>query len=146
MTTPIRSTTESKLWEGTLTIDGVGYACQAANVKITPKHNASGDTLFLLCGNELAPSTTRGNTLAISAVQDFDDPEGFVAMTWEKDLTDVPFTWEPNNVEGSVSYSGTVGVRAVEVGGDVRVRNMTSAEWDVVGPVVPTRSGATVAG
>ena len=127
---------EDKLKNGTLTLDGVEFAAQASTVEVEPTHDEDGDPLETLDGSQLAPDVTRGNTLKITAVQDFTDVAGFVAFTWDNDLATVPFVWKPN-VAGP-TYSGNVEVRAVKVGGEVNKRITTEAEWTCEGPVVPT--------
>lgn len=52
------------------------------------------------------------------------------------DLTDVPFSWKPNVDSGT--WSGTVAIRAVELGGDVNSRLSTDWEFKVTGTGVPT--------
>jgi hypothetical protein len=124
--------TESKLKSGTLTFTiapaaAVSFACQATNVRITPDHNEDGDAVETLCGDKLTPDTTRADALNITAIQDFDDPDGFVAFSWANDLAEAVVSWKPNAT--SPTYGGTVQGRAVEVGGDVNKRITTDAEW-----------------
>jgi len=134
---------ESRNKSGTLTL-GTGtpksFACQATNVRISPQHEETDDALETLCGDELPAAKKRTDVLGIVAVQDFSDPAGFVAFTWENDLASVPFTWAPNAT--GPTYAGTVEVLALEVGGDVGVRLTTEAEWNIVGPVVVTYTPA----
>jgi hypothetical protein len=136
-------TTESKPRNGVLSLGEVGsavdFATQASNVRVTPNYEESGDRLELLDGSTLTPDTTRVDKLTIEAVQDFTDAAGFVNWTWLNDLTLVPFSWKPNGDTGP-TYSGNVNVRAVEVGGDVGKRNMTTAEWDCDGPTLRTEA------
>lgn len=134
--------TDSRLHKGTLTLGTVpvAFACQATNIRITPTHDEDGDSVEVLCGDVLPPVKKRSDVLAITAVQDFTDPDGFVAYTWANDLTEVPFTWQPN--ETGPTYAGTVEVLACEIGGDVGTRITTDAEWTVVGPVGVTYPAA----
>jgi hypothetical protein len=129
-------TVESKPRNGVLSLGATGsavdFATQSSNVRVTPNYEESGDRLELLDGTVLEPDTTRIDKLTIEAVQDFTDAAGFVNWTWLNDLTLVPFTWQPNGPTGP-TYSGNVNVRAVEVGGDVGKRNMTTAEWNLDG-------------
>jgi len=130
--------TDSRLHKGTLVLGNPGKAfeCQATNVRLTPTHEEEGDSVEVLCGDTLPPVKKRSDVLAITAVQDFTDPEGFVAFTWANDLAQLDFTWTPN--ESGPTYAGVVEVLACEVGGDVGARITTEAEWNVIGPVVPT--------
>jgi hypothetical protein len=132
--------TESKLKSGTLTftVGGtpVDFSCQPTNVRISPKHDEDGDPVETLCGDVLGAEETRTDSLLITAIQDFDDPDGFQSFSWENDRTSVPFSWRPNAT--SPTYTGTVKVRALEVGGDVNKRLTVDAEWPCVGAATRT--------
>jgi hypothetical protein len=143
---------ESKLKVGTLTLGGTGtplvggveFACQATNVRVTPTFTEDGDTIETLCGDKLAPSVTTQWALAGTSIQDFDSPDGFIAWSWDNNMTDQPFTWTPN-AEGT-SISGVVQVRALELGGDVAKRITSDFEWRCQGDPVatwPALAGAT---
>jgi hypothetical protein len=132
--------TESKLRTGVLTIGGTDYAAQATSVQVRPAHDTTGDPLELLDGSVLPASTTRTDTLVITAVQDFTDPAGLLAYTWAHDLQAVPFTWSPRGATGE-SFTGTVEVRALPVGGEVNRRLTADAEWTCVGPVTWSPAG-----
>lgn len=125
--------TESKIKSGTLTVGGVAFSCQPTNVRVTPSHDESGDPLEVLCGDVLSPDTTRSDTLSITAVQDFTDAAGFQRFSWDNDGDAVPFVWDTGS--GGPTFTGTVKVRALEVGGDVNKRLTVDAEWPCVGPV-----------
>lgn len=127
---------EDRLKTGVLTIDALPFATQATNVQLTPATSEEGDALEVLSGDTIEPDDVTTWTLAITAIQDFDAPAGFVAFSWENAGEVVPFTWKPN--AAGVSYAGSVKVRPVEVGGDVNKRLTTSASWPVVGDVTPT--------
>jgi hypothetical protein len=131
--------TESKLKTGKLTLGGTGepvvggvdFACQATNVRIVPTFNDESDAVETLCGDKLAAFTTTDWALQGTSIQDFDDPEGFIKYTWDNNLTEVPFSWQPN--EGATVFAGTVQVRALEVGGDVNSRITTDFDWPITG-------------
>lgn len=136
--------TESKLKSGVLTFDpdgaGAGapvdFSCQPTNVRISPKHDEDGDTVETLCGDVLGAEETRTDSLLITAIQDFDDPDGFQSFSWDHDREAIPFSWKPSAT--SPTYTGTVKVRALEVGGDVNKRLTVDAEWPCVGTVTRT--------
>lgn len=130
-------TTDSRVRAGTLTIGTKSWETQASNVRITPAHDEDGDALELLDGTELPAAKKRTDVLGIITVQDFDDPQGFVAYTWTNDLQVVAFTWKPSGATGP-TYAGQVEVLACEVGGDVGVRLTTECEWAIVGAVTVT--------
>jgi len=127
---------DDRLKAGTLTIDGVSYATQATNVRLVPKTDDNGDTLEVLSGDIITPDDTTAWSLVIVAVQDFDDPAGFVNFAMANAGEVVPYVWKPNAT--GVSYAGNVRVRPVEVGGDVNARLTTSAEWPCQEDPTPT--------
>lgn len=134
--------TESKLKTGTLKFTiapaaAVTFECQATNVRITPSYDSSGDALETLCGDTLAEDETRTDALNITAIQDFTDPDGFVAWSWDNDLASAVVEWKPVGA-GGPTYAGTVKVKAVEVGGDVNKRLTTDAEWNFAGKATYT--------
>lgn len=127
--------TESKLKNGVLTVDGREFATQASNVTLSPDTNEQGDTLEVLSGDTILPAETTSWSLSIDAVQDFTDVAGFVNYAMQNAGDVVPFTWTPNAT--GPTYTGSVKVRAVEIGGDVNARLTTSADWPCQGaPVV----------
>lgn len=129
--------TESKIKEGVLTLGdpAVDFSCQPTNVRIEPTYAEDGDRAEVLCGTVLSPDTTRTDTLAMSAIQDFEDAAGLVNYSWEHDLEKVPFTWQPTGATGP-TYSGTVEVRALTVGGDVNKRLSSDATWTIDGKAI----------
>lgn len=119
---------ESKLKSGTLTFDGTAaFATQATNVRLVPSTDAKGDPLETLSGATLEPADETKWNLVVEAVQDFTDPTGFVNYALEHAGDVVTYVWKPNAV--GPTYSGTVKVRPVEIGGDVNARLSTDAEW-----------------
>lgn len=127
---------ESRLRNGLLTINGVAFATQASNVTLSPDVDEEGDTLETLSGDTILPNEKTTWTLGITAIQDFDDPQGLVNFAFQNVGDIVSFTWRPS--AAGVSYAGSVKVRAVEIGGDVNARLDTSAEWPCQGTPVPT--------
>jgi hypothetical protein len=131
--------TESKLKTGKLTLGGTGepvtggvdFACQATNVRIVPTFNDESDAVETLCGDKLAAFTTTDWALQGTSIQDFDDPDGFIKYTWDNNLTETAFSWQPNT--GATVFSGTVQIRALEVGGDVNSRITTDFDWPITG-------------
>jgi len=124
---------EARLKEGTLTLGGAAgvggteFACQATNVRVTPSHDETGDEVETLCGDKLAADTKTTWSLAGTSIQDFDSPDGFVQYSVENNLQVVEYSWQPN--AGTFAVTGTVQVRACEIGGDVNTRLTTDFEW-----------------
>ena len=128
--------TESKLKSGTLTIEGTSFATQATNITLSPDVDEQGEALEVLSGDTLAPDEKTSWTLGIEAVQDFTSAAGFVEYARTNAGQTVPFSWKPNAT--GPTYTGSVKVRAVEIGGDVNSRLSTSAEWPVSGDITAT--------
>jgi hypothetical protein len=141
--------TESRVKQGTLTFDGgaggedpaTAFACQASTVKVTPSYSDDGSDIETLCGDSMPAGKKVTWTLNGTSVQDFDDPEGFLAYCFDNTLTTVPFTWQPN-ITGAPSWSGTCVIKALEEGGDVNTRLTTDWEFDITGR--PVREYVTV--
>lgn len=122
--------TDSRLKNGTLTINAVSFATQATNVRLVPKVSSTGEPLEVLAGDVIDPDETVDWSLAITAVQDFTDEAGFVNFCLANAGDVHPYSWAPAGAAAGPTYTGTVKVQPVEVGGDVNTRNTTSAEWD----------------
>lgn len=124
---------ESRLKTGKLTLGGAAgvggteFACQATNVRVTPSHDETGDEVETLCGDKLAPDVKTSWSVAGTSIQDFDSPDGFVQYSVEQNLEVVEYSWQPNT--STFEVTGTVQVRAVEIGGDVNTRLTTDFEW-----------------
>lgn len=132
--------TTSKLKNGILTINGVAFQTQASNVRLVPPDQPSGDDVGeVLSGDPLPPESEEPWTMAITAIQDFTDVAGFVNTSWVSQGEKVPYSWTPH--EGGPTYSGTVTVWPVEVGGDVNKRLTSDAEWTL--GEKPVRAEAT---
>lgn len=127
---------DDRLKEGTLTIDGEAFATQATNVRLVPATNNNGDALEVLSGDVVTPDDETTWSLNITAVQDFDDPAGFVASSLANAGDVVAYVWKPN--AAGVEYAGTVRVRPVEIGGDVAKRLTTDASWPCQEAPTPT--------
>lgn len=123
--------TESKLKTGTLTLDALPFAAQATNVRLTPSVDEQGDPIETLSGDQKGADEVTTWALTIEAIQDFDDPTGFVKFCFDNAGQSVPFSWKASAT--SPTWSGDLTVRAVEFGGTVNTRNSTEAEFPVIG-------------
>ena len=131
---------ESKVKGGTLllgTAPGTEFAAQATTVTITPDHSQD-DPVETLDGSKSTPVLETAWNLNVTAIQDFDDPEGFVNYCYDNSGETVDFVWTPN--AAGVSYAGKIQVRAVETGGDVGALLSTEAEFPCIDK--PTRTDA----
>lgn len=128
---------DSRNKNGTLTLDALAFASQATNVTLDPSTDEEGDGLEVLSGETIDPDEVTSWSLEIEAVQDFDDPAGFVKFCKDNAGQAVPFTWAPSGATGP-TYSGSVRVRPVRIGGDVNTRLTTPASFPVIGAVTDT--------
>jgi hypothetical protein len=127
--------TDARLGPGTLMLDTFEFGAQASAVRLTPDVSSE-DGTPTLAAPDPAPLSTIAWHLNVDAIQDFDDPAGFVNYLMDNALAEVDFTWTPNTAAGTV-YSGVVQIVPMEVGGDVAVQIVTSVELPVIGE--PTR-------
>jgi hypothetical protein len=137
--------TDSRQGPGTLTIgtppvDGVEVSTQASAVKLTPTVN-SNDGTPTLATPDPAPETDVAWSLNVSAIQDFEDPAGFVNYLMDHALSEAEFSWEPLTGSGP-TYSGTLQIVPIEVGGDVAVQVVTDVELPLVGLPIRTDGAA----
>jgi hypothetical protein len=128
-------TTESKLKTGSLTLGdaAVEFACQATNVIISTEYTEDGDSVEVLCGTALSAPTTIARKLKVTAIQDFDDPAGFMRFLRQHELQTVPFAWQASPT--SEIAAGMVQCRLGDWGGDVNKRLTTAPELPIVGEV-----------
>jgi hypothetical protein len=129
-----------KLTIGTIAPDLIEVAPQASTVKLTPTVNSADGTPTLETP-EPAPETSVAWSLNVSAIQDFEDPIGFVNFLMDHALAELAFVWEPVSpaaLEEVVTYSGTLQVVPIEIGGDVAVQTITDVELPLVGQPVRT--------
>ena len=129
--------TESKLKAGSLILDAAGaafakFATQATNVAITPETKDEGDPVETLDGSTIAADAVTTWTLKAKSIQDFTDPEGLQAYSWENENETVSYTWKPNGASGP-TYAGNVRITPLEIGGDVNKRNDVDIEWALTG-------------
>ena len=123
-------------------VTGVDVETQASAVKLTPTVNSTDGTPTLAVP-EPAPETDVAWALNVSAIQDFEDPAGFVNFLMDNALAELPFDWTP--VTGQApKFTGTVQVVPIEVGGDVGVQVVTDVELPLVG--APVRDDSPPAG
>jgi len=138
--------TDSRNGPGTLTLGELENAgCQMANIRLVPSHSETEGTATL-CDVDPAPTLLTAWKLQGSAVQDFQKSatEGFVEFCRANNAKTVPFAWEPNTATmAGLTYTGSCLVRAVEIGGDVKVQNKADFEFPIVGPILRTEPSGT---
>lgn len=122
------------LGPGSLTFGAVGseldISCQVTACKVTFDSDKE-DDLPTLCGTVISGEKIYTSKLEFSAAQDV-EADGMIDWTWSNAGTEVPFTFIPI-ASGAAAVKGTVVVDPVEFGGDVKKKNISEAEWDIVG-------------
>jgi hypothetical protein len=146
MAAPPATITDSRQGVGTLKLGdaatGVDFAAQTSAVKLTPSVNSEDGTPTLAVPKPAALTTITW-ALNLSAIQDWEDPEGLVNYLMDHALDEVAFSWEPLTGAGP-TFEGTVQIVPMEVGGDVAVQVVTDVELPLVGE--PTRTDLPPAG
>lgn len=129
---------DSRLKGGTLTLDLIAtFAKQATSVTLTPSTETEGERVEALSGDTIEAEEKSTWALDIGAIQDFDDPLGFVEWSRLHAGEEVDFEWLPN-ATGAPTYAGVVKVRPVAIGGNVAERLATTASWPLIGDPTPT--------
>lgn len=118
------------------TIAVMDVSCQATSVILEPSKDEQGDPVEVLCGDAVAAVSITTWTMNLTAIQDFDSDgtgtsQSFVLWALENDGTTFAYTWQPNETSGT--FSGTVVVSAVSIGGEVALRLTTETEWSING-------------
>jgi hypothetical protein len=142
---------QSKVRSGLLQLEGAAantwetFSCQPTAVAITPTNTegTTGDELEVLCGDKIpgdATSDEKGATLDITAIQDFDDPNGLQKYAWVSDGLVKAFRWRPT-ADSQDLWEGTVRVRAIGVGGTVGERLDQTFSWTINSLKLPPRFG-----
>lgn len=116
---------------GTLTIDAQAFAKQVTSVELEPSEDTEGDSVETLSGAKIEPDEVTTWALNLGAIQDFDDPAGLVEFARANAGDVVAFSWQPNG--DGPTYSGTVRVRAMTIGGEVAARLTSTKSWPVIG-------------
>ena len=132
---------DSRLGVGTLKLGAASpatteFGFQAAAVRLTPSVDSEDGTPTLAVPDP-APLSTISWALNVDAIQDFEEPTGFVNYLMDNKLAEHFFEWVPKTTDGT-KYSGKVQIIPIEIGGDVAVQIVTSVELPLVG--VPTRT------
>ena len=115
---------------GEPSVDQLDISCQVTACKVTFASDKE-DDLPTLCGGVISGEKVYTSKLEFSAAQDL-EVNGMIDWTWKHAGKEVPFTFAPRNDE-TAAIKGTVVIDPVEIGGDVKKRNISEAEFDLVG-------------
>lgn len=129
-----------KLGPGTITIGETGteldFSCQVTAAHVDTEVD-EGDSVTVLCGDEVPGARTYSHSFAGTLLQDL-DAAGIVAYSWEHAGEQVPFTFTPVT-DLAATVEGTLILDPLSIGGDEAGQNMTSDyEWAIVGTPIFT--------
>ncbi|AYN56797.1 major tail protein [Arthrobacter phage Adaia] len=135
-----------QLTKGLLTIGETGtvseWGGQVRAVSLTPEYDAE-DNIPVLSGEEIAGDETKTETLSGTVLDDYSATGSIWLFAKQNEGKELPFIWEPNSVDGGIRIKGTIKMRQLALGGDVKTRNENDFEFVVVGA---TTSEAITAG
>ena len=128
---------DSRLGPGTLKFGTQDISYQASNVRLVPDVSED-DGTATLAEPEPAPLATVAWSLEGTVIQDFTAGDAaFVNWLMDNALTESAFEFVPATTDGP-TYTGTVQVRPVEVGGDAGTQVTTDFSMPIVGPISRT--------
>lgn len=126
------------LGPGTLTIGKATaareFAAEVTKCAIEPNVKAD-DNIPVLSGEEAAGDITESYNLTFTFLQAYDKDDA-VDWSYANKFAELPFVWTPLT-DGTRSWSGVVRVMPVTIGGDVKKRNTSDAEWPMIGSPTP---------
>lgn len=129
-----------RLGPGTLELGAGQFAMQLSACRITPTENVSeGEDINLLDGTTLEgdDDVTYSYVLSGTAVQDL-LAAGFAAFTWENAGDEVSFEFVPVTARPEATFTGTVRIVPLEIGGDVKTRPTSDFTFQCIGTPTPT--------
>jgi hypothetical protein len=129
------------------TTPGTDFSCQVQSMGVNIDVD-EGDTITVLCGDQVPGSRTYTYSLAGTVLQDIAIADGLVQYTWENAGTEQDFTFVPSTA-AVTAIAGTVVIDPLSIGtsdgefGDVLTSDF---EWACAGqPVVTWPAGTATA-
>lgn len=123
-----------KLGPGSLKFGATGseqeFAVGCRQVAVEPE-TEEGDMVPVLSGDEYSEGDEDSYTLTGEILQTY-EASSFILWAHENHGTEVPFVFVPDN-DKDFGVTGTVKVRRVTIGGEVKERNTSEFEWAGVG-------------
>lgn len=133
---------QTRFGPGTFTLGttpGTDYSCQVQSMAVDPSKD-EGDSITVLCGDQIPGSITYTYALAGTFLQDLGVPAGLVEFSWTNAGMEADFTFTPSDT-AATSIAGKVMVDPLSIGtsdgafGDVLTSDF---EWSCVGQPTPT--------
>lgn len=123
----------SQLGPGTLTIGETGtpqeFASQLTACTLEPSFD-TGDSTPVLSGDEIPGDTTESASLKGTMLQDYSGMNSTLVYCRTNSGQQLPFKFVPAT-SGGLGISGTLTMRSVSTGGDVKKKNTSDFEWPV---------------
>lgn len=137
---------DSRLGPGTLKLGSplVEFGGQIANVTLEPSQDTE-DGTPTLAEPDPAAEVSESWALTGEAIQDWEEPTGFVNYCFDNALELVPFEFTPNTGHGQ-KWTGDCRIVSVPIGGEAGVQVRSAFEFPVVGTPVRVDPGAAPAG
>lgn len=129
-----------KVGPGTLKLGETGtetdFSCQITNA-VVAWSDETGDTIAVLCGDEEPGDTTWSATLSGTMYQDpgTTTEAGLVEWTWANKGLTFPAVFIPSTDAGK-QVTGTLVVKPLDFGGEVKTSPTSDFEWAFVGEPV----------
>lgn len=109
------------------------WGAAVRNARVVPAAT-EGETLTVLSGDETSDEGEETWTLEGTVLQSY-DADSLIKWCADNSGTEVPFTYTARNDE-ALEVSGTVKVRAIAYGGDVKTRNTSDFNFKIIGKPV----------
>lgn len=123
-----------------LTASAQEFGSQCTAVTLEPSVDEE-DNIPVLSGEELDGDETESYVLSGSFLQDYSGMTSLLVWCKTNAGNVLPFEFTPSS-EGGLLIKGSVKIRAVAIGGDVKTRNTTDFEFKGVGDWVPSATPA----
>ncbi|MFF5793963.1 hypothetical protein ACFY5D_18115 [Paeniglutamicibacter sp. NPDC012692] len=112
------------------------FGSQCTAVKLEPSVDEE-DNIPVLSGEELEGDETESYMLTGSFLQDYGGMTSLLVWCKTNAGKVLPFEFTPSTA-GGLTIKGSVKIRAVAIGGDVKTRNTTDFEFKGIGDWVPS--------
>lgn len=109
------------------------FGVALTSAKLVPEAK-DGEIIEVLSGDQLVEDSEETWTLEGSLYQSY-DAESLVLWCHQNSGDTLPFTFTPSN-EGVLEATGSVLIRSITLGGDVKVRNKSDFKFQATGVVI----------
>lgn len=130
---------DSRLLKGVLTFGATGATQavaegQCTNFVIEQQDGDTEDVVNVLSGESVGGATTSGPWhITGTLIQDFDADPSLQKWSYQNKDTTQPFTFTPNDKDTAPTITGSVNVKFLGLGGDVKTRITRDFDWGLDG-------------